>query len=153
MRRLIFGVRCRVALVLASTSACYTYVPVQTPPGPGALVRVELNEGGSRSLAPVLGPQVASVDGRVVSVADTGVRLAVDVVHTGRGAGQRWEGEGTVLVPPSGYREVRRRALSRRRTALLAGAVALGVAVLVSQGLGSDGGGGGPGPGPPPPPP
>ncbi len=152
MRRLIS--KLAAGLLVATAGACHRYVPVGTTPEPGADVRVELSESGRENLAPVLGTAVTSVEGRVVSLADTGLRLAVTAVRTGRAGGaQPWEGEGSVMIPPSAYREVNQRKLARRRTALLAGGIAVGAAVLAATGIGSDeGGGGGPGPPPPPPP-
>src|SRR6185436_15290573 len=52
-------------LLLVATSACYRYTPITAEPeNVGAEVRLRLTDAGSVQLAPMIGSQVESIDGR-----------------------------------------------------------------------------------------
>ena len=143
--------RARIVLAAASalgTTGCYHYAAVDAP-RPGAEVRVQLTDAGTRDLAPALGGTYASLEGRLVSREDSALRVAVATVSGPRGPSRLWEGEQAVLVPAGAYQSMRQRVISRRKTGLLAGGAALAAALLISQVAGSGGEGGGAGGGAP----
>ena len=137
--------RARIILAAASalgTTGCYQYAAVDAP-RPGAEVRVQLTDTGTRELEGALGGPVASLEGRLLAREDSALRVAVASVSGQRGPSRPWAGEQAVLVPAAAYQTVRQRVLSRRRTGLLAGGAALAAALLISQVAGSGGDGGG----------
>src|ERR687886_421159 len=95
MRILASGI-CSLALVL---SGCYVTVPVtQSRLQPGVRVRVQLTEQGADDLARYLGPNVSTVDGRLLQNSDGMLALSVTGVATRSGDEQFWKGE-QVSIP------------------------------------------------------
>jgi hypothetical protein len=129
-------------------SGCYTYAPLKSStPEPGQRLRVQLTLTGGDSLARFLGPNVASVDGRLVVANDAGFELGVTEVLMHSGSEQYWKGE-TVTLPKPYVASIQERTFSWGKSGLLAGVV-----VLVAAGLQSAGAfGGSSGHGNPPPP-
>jgi hypothetical protein len=129
---------CSVALALG---ACYSNVPIQLSTAqPNTKLVVALTDAGSDSLARYLGPGVATVSGKLVQNADTGVSLAVSNVTMRSGAEQFWKGE-TVALPKYSIGTVQERKLSKPRSFLVGAAVvALGLTVKLA-GVGSTTGG------------
>lgn len=135
-----------VAAAVCCLTACYSYAPSVTPPAPGARVSAELTDAGTVELARYLGPGAGTIEGRVLTVDDSVLNLAVSAVRKRNGAESEWSGEPVplrrALVAHLGVRE-----LSRGRTAAAAGAFALavgGVALTFASG-GTGGGSGGTG--------
>jgi hypothetical protein len=137
------------ALLLCS--ACYTYAPVIAPgPAPGALVNAGLTPEGTAALGPVLGPEVAEVEGRVVAATADTLRLALRSASSTRGILMSWRGE-EVPLPRARLAFLSQRRLSTGGTIVLGTGVAAGL-VLLYRLLGgpgvfgaSGGSGGGPG--------
>ncbi|HWP03769.1 MAG TPA: hypothetical protein VNL96_09955 [Gemmatimonadaceae bacterium] len=70
---------CYISIVVALTTACYTYVPAARPIAPGTEVGFEVNDRGRVALGPRLGPGVVRVEGRLVASDST--RLVVDAAR------------------------------------------------------------------------
>ena len=68
--------RAGVAVWVMSAVGCYQYTPVSTAPLAGSAVRLDLSASGIASLASALGAGTTSLDGLVVSSADTGFVVA-----------------------------------------------------------------------------
>jgi hypothetical protein len=140
-------------LCLAVVAACYNYVPLANgaPPPIGSEFRAQLTEEGSTSLAPILGPQVAMVEGRVSDANDSAYVVSVSATMSRAQRQTFWTGE-SVTLPRATVQTMEARTLNRRKTWLIAAVGVIG-GVLTAQifGLGGsasggDGGGGGPPP-------
>jgi hypothetical protein len=118
---------------LNATAGCFNYARVPASDvRTGAEVRVELAESGAAELARLVGPRASALDGRLVSRSDTALTLSVSSITRTSGVDETWPGE-EVIVPSSAVALVQTRRLARGRTALLmAGIVALGVAVAAA---------------------
>ena len=139
----VFPVAC---LGLFLLGACYRYTPAPDAPMAQADVRVQLSDAGAMAAASVLGEGITSVSGRVVSVTDSDVVLAVSET-SGPGRRVSWAGE-RITLPRSSLVRIERRTLDRRRTVGVAaigvgaaGAIALIVNAVGSRGDGDGGGG------------
>ena len=109
--------------------ACYRYTPTASAPLAGADVRLHLSEAGSATVAPVIGVGMTSVSGRVVSVSDSELVLAVSETA---GADRRlaWAGE-RITLPRSAVTSFERRSLDRSRT-IGVGAASVGAAAAIA---------------------
>jgi hypothetical protein len=143
--------RLRLVALFLSLSACYRYTPISAVPNGGATdVRVRLTDAGSVALAPWIGSQVETLDGSVVTTADTTVVFAVSETQARNGTSTSWRGE-RVNIPRTAVAGFERRSLDKRKSWLIAGLTA--AAVVVAQTsfnlIGSDSKkGAGPGPRP-----
>jgi hypothetical protein len=141
------------ALLAAGTillGGCYTYRPLSGPePVPGTRVSAELTGDGSRELSGQVGPEVEHVEGEVLAVDSTGVRMAVRQIENVRGIQSDWNGE-KVTIPSTAVSGWQQRKLSVGGTSFLGGLVAGGLyamyRLLGGPGL-INGRGGGTGPG------
>lgn len=139
-----------MACLLAS--ACY--VSTTTLPSgiaAGQSVHLELNDAGSATLTPVLGPRALALDGRVVARTDSSLDLAISDITRIGGGEETWHG-ATVTIPSNALGRVQARRFSAFQTVLLVGvgiAALVGVAAAVkgSDDLGSGTRGGNPNPG------
>src|SRR5687767_4212333 len=91
-----------IAACSAISVGCYRYTPIDTPAQSalGTEVRVRLTDAGAVSLAPLVGNRVELIDGRLVSVADTGLTLSVTGTTDRLGNETPWRGE-QVAIPRS----------------------------------------------------
>ena len=120
-----------VASLLAVASACYRFTPVEGgTPATGTEVRLELTDEGSLRMAPLIGPRISAIDGRVLDPGDTAIVLAVESVVASGGRTMAWSQE-RLPVPRSAVASVRTRTLDRKRTWIVA---LLGVAGAISLG-------------------
>jgi len=138
-----------VALAL---SACYRYVVESAPqPSVGAEYRAHLTPSGSATLAPYLGREVQSFEGRILSASDTA--YFVSVAQTASKLSTRptiWAGE-QMTIPRETILRFERKELDRKRSvryaalytagALLAGSIWFSISGRASAS-------GDPGPGP-----
>lgn len=137
-----------------SLVGCYAYLPAAAAPGgdaglAGRTVRVTLTPEGTRLVQPVLGNGVLEVEGVVAKAGPDSLWLAVRQVATG--PRDRFASTGTqVALPRSALSRLEVQQLSRRRTALLAAAVAAVLATVASVASSSFGGSGSGDPGPSP---
>ena len=142
-------------LALTLFSACYRYVPATTETiQVGGSYRGHLTDDGSRRVAALVGENVATFDGRIVTVLDTAYLVAMSA--TLKRSERRptvWSGE-QLVIPRSAVSSFELRQLDRPRTvraaALYAGGMlAVGVLVFSIKSLASGSGSVTP---PPPPP-
>lgn len=142
-----------LVLAAANLAGCYTYRPVYTTPDPGQRMVLDLSDRGRIDLEQNIGPDIATVEGILRSVADSIYTLAVTEVRGLYGSRVRWNGE-LVTFRREHVRIMRERRYSRPHTFALATALASGtVAFIVTRGFFGLGGGETPGPGggnPPP---
>jgi hypothetical protein len=138
-------------LVLLVSTSCYRLTPVEGgAPERGLEVRLSLSDEGSVRMAPLIGPRIAAIDGRVLEAVDTAYVLAVTAVVAQGGRSMAWSNE-RLTVPRSGVSSVRTRTLDRKKTWITAvlgvvGAIALGEVFGLGTGFdgflgGGDGGG------------
>jgi len=142
-------------LVLTLFSACYRYVPATTgDPVVGGAYRGHFTDEGSRRVAPLVGENVSTFDGKVVTVTDTAYLIAMSATFKRTEARTTvWTGE-QLIIPRSAVNRFELRELDRPRTIRAAalysaGILALGVLVFSIKSLASGGGTVSP---PPPPP-
>jgi hypothetical protein len=124
--RRVFGAALATWFAVTS-SGCFTYATVD--PGavtPGRDVRMELTDAGTAALAPLIGPGMVTVDGRVTSVDSGEVQLAVTQTTDRRSIEHLWRGE-PVTVPRPLVSHVSQRKFSASRTALLSAGIAAAV--------------------------
>jgi hypothetical protein len=138
-------------LSLPLLSACYRYVPsTRDALAPGADVRLGLTPAGATQLAPILGNQTTSVEGRVLHTTETGYMLSVSATlkSLGENGGASlsrtvWAGD-SLTIPVAAVGGVERRRLDSRRTTLVAvlGAAAATATVrIIVNAVGSKSGG------------
>ena len=132
-----------IAACSAISVGCYRYTPIDTPAQSalGTEVRVRLTDAGAVSLAPLVGNRVELIDGRLVSVADTGLTLSVTGTTDRLGNETPWRGE-QVAIPHTMSAGLERRSLDRGKSYLVGG-IAAGMVVVVGVGFTVAGGGGG----------
>ena len=132
-----------LAAVLLAT-ACYRYDRVESlAPGDQRELRIELTDAGSASLAPVIGPSVIALEGRVVRQGDLRFTLAVGASMTRDRQERAWQGE-PVEIAFADVASYSTRRFDRRRTATVAAGI-VGGAIVMARLFGvSVGGSGGP---------
>jgi hypothetical protein len=135
-----------------SLVGCYRYVPVaQTPNDPisGRVILV-LNPKGAESVRGVLGENMRRIDGVIARATSDSLYLRAD--YTQSLTGERIPNFGTpVTVARADLLSFEVQRYSKKRSWLVAGAIAaVIVAVVSSIRLGSSGGAGDDGPTPPP---
>ena len=131
-----------VGLVTLLLAGCYVYAPLNpTVPQPGVRLAFELNDQGRVGMAGSLGPEVARVEGALVTRTETEYVLQVSQVLGLSGTTTKWSGE-TVSVQPDYVKTLRERRVSKGRTALLTAALtAAAVAFVATRNLLGFGGG------------
>lgn len=121
------------ALLLAElgSSACYRYVPVSLAgTSPRDEVRVRISEDAARRLTAELGAYTTELDGQFSPQGADSVSVAVPIVREYRGT--KLESMTQVLhLARSDVVDVRRRELSRGRTALTTAGVLVGFGLMV----------------------
>lgn len=127
--------RLAVAGLLVGAMGCYTLQPVANQPLPlGSYLSIGINDAGRVALGGSMGPEIASLEGRLVRKDSTEYVLAVSQINLMRGGQQVWAGEHA-RVRTDYVTSVSERKLSRSRTAVVS-AVTLGIVVYVfRQGL------------------
>jgi len=127
-------------------AGCYYYRPIEQTPSPEMYVSAALSDSGTERLWRYLGPDVASVRGRLLSADDSMYGMSVYAVDLRHGSSLSWKGERVVLQRQwvDGFAE---RRFSVGRTTL-AGGISVAAFMLTVQafkiaGNGSSGGGGG----------
>ena len=125
---------------------CYTLRPTRgAVPEVGSQVAFDLNDAGRAALGPLLGPEIAQIEGRLASKDSAGYVLAVTAIRLLRGGEQVWTGEQVRLRSEHvGPAYVRR--FDTARSAVVGGTVVGGFAAfLVGRALTGAGSGGSPG--------
>ena len=110
-------------------AGCYTLQPAggAVPPA-GRRVAFDVNDAGRSALGGLIGPEVAQIEGRLLSNGTEEYLVAVSTVRLLRGGEQVWSGE-QVRIRREHVSSTYERRFSRGRTLALAGAAA-GVAAL-----------------------
>ncbi|MGQ0813270.1 MAG: hypothetical protein ACT4O1_02260 [Gemmatimonadota bacterium] len=146
-------VRASVALVLLlpQLTGCYQYVPASSSAMPtGTNVSVAITDAGRSALAERVGPGVRRIGGLIQASTDTMVVLSVtSVEYIDLNTPVRWAGE-QLMLRREHTADVRERKLSRGRSWVAAGLVAvaaIAAATLGIAGFGSEGGSDRPGDG------
>jgi hypothetical protein len=131
-----------VSLAPVALMGCYTYTYTPVTPAPGSQLSLALNDMGRANLVDHIGPEVASVEGELVSAADSQYVLRVNRTIGFRGQESRWSGE-QVSVRYGYVGMVRERSFSPQKTAVAVGALTAGVVAFVATRnlLGSSSGG------------
>lgn len=109
----------RTALVLTTLlGACHRYEPVTAATvDRGSSVAVSLTDYGTANLGRLLGMGVETIEGNLVTVADSAYTLAVQLVRQRNGIETLWRGE-QVAIPREDVAEIRQRRFSRSKSAL-----------------------------------
>ncbi len=124
-----------VAVTLLASTGCYTMQPVSEQPFPlGITVELVINDAGRAALRPMMGPEVAKVQGRLVQKDSTGYTVAVTQLGLLRDGTQVWSGE-RVSIKSEYVNSVAERRFSRGRTAVVTAAVLGVVAIVFTQSI------------------
>ena len=124
-----------VAVTLLVSTGCYTMQPVTEQPFPlGITVELVINDAGRAALRPMMGPEVAKVQGRLVQKDSTGYTVAVTQLGLLRDGTQVWSGE-RVSIKSEYVNSVAERRFSRGRTAVVTAAVLGVVAIVFTQSI------------------
>src|SRR5690606_24657484 len=129
-------------LLTLQLAGCYQYVPVSTErPAAGTTVYVALTDRGRVELAEELGPGVQRVHGTLSNMSDTDYVLALKAIEfQDLDVRARMDGR-EVAIPRDLVAEFRERQLSKSRTWLTIGLVAIGLAAasfITIAGFGDD---------------
>lgn len=126
--------RLRIAVGIAgcalALSGCYVYTPVALRPTPGMELALDLNDLGRVEMSGRLGPEIARVEGQLVEATDSTFQILMARARTLDGVVTRWSGEDVTLRREH-VKEVSGRKLSRGRTALAAGSMAVAIAAFI----------------------
>jgi len=116
-------------------AGCYTLEPARRlAPEPGSVIALDISDQGRIALGGLIGPELAQIEGKFVSMDSGQYVLHVTGVRFLRGGEQGWSGEA-VRVKSEFVTSRYERRFSPVRTGLLA-AVAVGaVAVVAAKGL------------------
>lgn len=124
-------VRAVLGLAPVALMGCYTYTYAPVTPAPGTQLSLGLNDIGRAQLLNNVGPEVANVEGTLVSSADSQYVLKVSRTVTFRGQASTWAGEEVAIR--FGYVGlVREKRFAPAQTVMLAGTVAAGLAAFVA---------------------
>ena len=130
-----------VAAGVLLAAACQSFTPVPgATPAPGEEVRVVLVDAASRRLAPTLGADVASVDGRVIDGSDDSLRISVRATTLHTGQNLAWRDERVAVARGDVATLQQRRPATGRTVAL--GALVVAGAMLAARAVGAGSGSG-----------
>jgi hypothetical protein len=118
-----------VVPVLFAGTACYEYHDAElSAVRPNATVHVVLSSDASTSLASTIGPNATSIDGRVLSIDRTTMRLAATQIARVVGPEEFLRDE-PIDLPSKGALQISMRSFDRARTILAIGGIIAGVFV------------------------
>ncbi len=124
------------ALAVLSTAGCYEYHNGRVADlRPNAIVHVVLSAEATTSLASVIGPNATAVDGQLVSIDTSMMRLAVTQIARALGP-EEFVHDEPLDVPIKGALSISTRSFDKARTALAVGsllAMVLGAHFATSQ--------------------
>ncbi len=129
-------------LAVIVLSGCFSYSRMTSSPPGGTNVEVELTDAGASDLAPLVGPGVVSIRGRVTEFGPDTIRLAVESVLKRSGSDEYWSNE-PLAISRASLASIATRKFSALRTGMLA-LTAIGGALIVRTAIdlavsGSDG--------------
>ena len=112
-----------VALAVLSTTGCYEYHDGRLSDlRPNVIVHVVLSAEATTSLASVIGPNATAVDGQVVSVDATTMRLAVTQIARAIGP-EEFVHDEPIDVPIKGALSISTRSFDKMRTVIALGSL------------------------------
>jgi len=115
-------------LTSALLAGCYTLQPTGgIAPEIGDELALDINDVGRVGLGGSMGPEIAQVEGKLISRENAEYLVAVNAIHTLRGGDQVWTGE-QVHIKSEYVTSVYQRHFSKARTVTLG---AIGVAAVV----------------------
>jgi hypothetical protein len=127
----LFGLSALSAL----QAGCYTLQPAQgIVPEIGSKVAFDVNDVGRVALGGQMGPEIAQIEGRLVSRDNGEFVLAVSEIHLLRGGDQVWNGE-PVHLKSEYLGTAYERQFSKGRTIALAAVGIGGFAYIVTRSL------------------
>lgn len=127
LRRRIIASVCASSLFL---QGCYNAIPVAGASAlPRGEVTIRMNDRGRLLVGNRLGPLVDKLQGRIVRMDSLQVEMAVELAEDARGSIARWGGE-RFTIPREGINSMNEKQLSKKRSWLLVGAIAVGVAAF-----------------------
>jgi hypothetical protein len=116
-----------LTLACVTISSCVAYVPTTLELAPQAgTVRLSLSPDARTQSFGVLGSQIESIEGRVRSVADSGITVSAEAVSRIDDDDQRFRGE-TALIPSRYVVSVSRKHTQVVRSLVLAGLITGGL--------------------------
>jgi hypothetical protein len=119
--------RYAVPALLFTGTACYEYRDASLADvRPDVSVHVVLSAAGSTALAPTIGPNATSIDGRVLSVGAGTMRLAATQIARAVGPEEFLQNE-PIDLPTAGTLSISTRSVDRVRTVLTVAAIIAGV--------------------------
>ena len=123
----------KVALALSiPLMGCYTLEPIGgATPEVGRRLSVDINDQGRVALGGSIGPEIGSIEGRLVSQENGEFMLAVSHVRFLRGGEQTWTGE-KVSIRKDFIGTTYERRFHKGRTAMLAAVLVSGVVAIVA---------------------
>lgn len=124
--------RLAVGLIGCATlvAGCYELQPARGGmiPDAGKIVALDLNDAGRAAMGGTMGPEIAQVEGRLITNGATDYVVGVTAVHTLRMGDQVWKGE-QVTIRKEYVSAVYERVFSKGRTVA---ASAIGVGLLAA---------------------
>lgn len=111
-------------------AACSVYIPqpLETPPPPGAEVRVKLTTPGAVRVSRLFGQPIQELQGRILETSRDS--LALSLISTEE-YGRPWDAADTLMVAREEYFQLDEKRLDGKRTALLVGGVGVVSGVVI----------------------
>lgn len=124
-----------LAVIGALLSGCYTLQPAGgIAPEIGDELAFEINDVGRVGLGPAMGPEIAQVQGRLISRENAEYLVGVTSIRTLRGSDQVWTGE-QVRIKSEYVGSTYQRHFSRGRTITLGAVGVAAFAFIVTRSL------------------
>lgn len=125
-----------IAVLTAALNACYTQHPITSPvPAVGTQIVAQLTDTGTVAMGNQLGPGVTEVEGVVAAADDTNWRLLMLRVDQ-RGVGSTMWSREPVTFPRLALTRVTERQLDKKRSWIIAGAIAA-TALIAARAFGA----------------
>ena len=128
------GLAAAAVLILLTTPGCFTYVDAEPARvAPGEELRVLLHPQAARRLSQEWEREFPYLEGRIVEVTPDTVAVSVPAASREHRGTPFEQARQVVVVPRAEVLEFQERRLSGTRTALLAGGIGVGLALVVTQ--------------------
>ncbi|MEP6621618.1 MAG: hypothetical protein ABJE47_19985 [bacterium] len=123
------------ALLGVMGTGCYTLQPTHGDvPAPGNEIAFDVNDVGRVALGGAMGPEIAQIEGRLVSKEGGDYLVAVTAIHLLRGGEQAWTGE-QVRIKPEYVGSSYQRQFSKGRTIVISAVAAAAFVYLATRAL------------------
>lgn len=138
-----------VLMIGGLLTGCYTLQPATgITPEIGDELAFDINDVGRVALGGAMGPEIAQIEGRLISRENADFLIGVTSIHTLRSGDQVWKGE-QVRIKSEYVGSIYERHFSRARTITLGAVGAAAVALIVTRSLAGSGSAADAGPTPP----